>query len=266
MSPTGKKSGKPNQPALSELMARYLERQTTAHGEGFGTPDSQEVVPHEAGPLQPVDPELAWMETLEVLPYFSRQSEANSLKAPPDWPMLVAGQEPFVAVAFCLGNFPQLVRNLQPLLHAKEPGALRSFSGRPLTVPALQTWAEQAVKQKQFPQCLLALATLRLAKQFDTAAACFSELKQIPREWKAAWDNEHAAFLCHRGQSEEALSLWQSQEPSVPVLFNRGIASLFLNKLREARSWLNQAVTQIPETSSWHHLGRLYMALAETGE
>ncbi len=264
MRPSGENRGKPNQPVLSELLARYLQRQTVAQTEGLGAVDSQQVVPHEAGPLQPVDPKLAWTETLEVLRFYSSKSERN-LKAPPDWPALVAGQEPYVGVAFCLGNFPQLVRNLQPLLHVKDPGQLKPSAGRPLSVPAVESWAPQTAKQHQFPQCLLALAALRLAKQFDSAATLVAEQKEIPAEWKAAWENELASLLWHAGHAEEALRLWQSQAPSVPVHFNRGMASLFRNGLREARTCLNQAVTQIPDTSSWHHLGRLYLALAEMG-
>jgi hypothetical protein len=50
----------------------------------------------------------------------------------------------------------------------------------------------------------------------------------------------------------------------VPVLFNRGMAALFLGDAAEARTCLNQAVQQLPEESAWHHLGRLYLALAES--
>ncbi len=266
MAPSGKNLDRRDQPALADLLAGYLQRQTAAQAEGLGTADTQEVVPHEAGPVQPIDPKLAWTETLEVLPFYSSNGEVRPLKAPPDWPVLVAGLEPQVAVAFCLGNFPQLVRNLQPLLHGKDLGQLKPSTGRPLAVSALETWSAQTSKQHRFPECLLALAGCRLARQFDRADALAAEQKEIPAEWKVAWENERAALLWHRGQAAEALKMWQSQESSVPVLFNRGMASLFLNKRPAARSCLNQAVSQIPEASSWHHLGRLYLALAEMGD
>jgi hypothetical protein len=41
------------------------------------------------------------------------------------------------------------------------------------------------------------------------------------------------------------------------------MAALFLDKPADARSWLGQAATQLPETSTWYHLGRLYQTLAE---
>jgi hypothetical protein len=56
--------------------------------------------------------------------------------------------------------------------------------------------------------------------------------------------------------------LWQAQEASVPVLFNRGMAALFLGRAAQAREPLTQAVAGLPETSAWHHLAQLYLALA----
>jgi len=51
---------------------------------------------------------------------------------------------------------------------------------------------------------------------------------------------------------------------SVPILFNRGMAALFLDRPADARAALRTAVEKIPESSGWHHLGRLYLALAES--
>ena len=47
------------------------------------------------------------------------------------------------------------------------------------------------------------------------------------------------------------------------MLFNRGMAALFLGRPAEAREPLRQAVAQLPEKGSWHHLARLYLTLAE---
>jgi hypothetical protein len=41
------------------------------------------------------------------------------------------------------------------------------------------------------------------------------------------------------------------------------MASLFLGRAAEARSALQQAVEQLPDTSAWHHLGHLYLTLAD---
>ena len=84
-----------------------------------------------------------------------------------------------------------------------------------------------------------------------------------PADWKAAWANEEAALAWHRGRTQEAASLWQKQAPSIPVLFNRGMAALFLGKPKEARPLLTKAVNQLSEKDGWHHLGHIYLALAE---
>src|SRR5438105_217632 len=65
----------------------------------------------------------------------------RSWSVPAEWPQLVASQEPVVAVAFALGNFPQLVRNVQPLLTAVDLTRLRETANQPVNLPALLDWA-----------------------------------------------------------------------------------------------------------------------------
>ncbi|HMC64247.1 MAG TPA: hypothetical protein VKI65_04850, partial [Gemmataceae bacterium] len=48
-----------------------------------------------------------------------------------------------------------------------------------------------------------------------------------------------------------------------PVLFNQGMAALFLGRSAEAHSPLSRAVSQLSDENGWHHLGKLYVALAE---
>ncbi len=245
-------------PALAELFTRYLQRQAQAQAEGLGyTEPADEVVPHEAAPAQPVDPQLAWGEAVAVAQHFPGAAP-KAWPVPPDWPGLVAAQEPAVALAFCLGNYPQLVRNLHPLL-SSEPPALRVPPGRPLPAAALADWANA---QTGYPQALLAAGVLRLARHFDEAADLLRQAGDAPAAWQALKANEEAALAWHRGRGEEALALWQAQAPSVPVLFNRGMAALFLGRRDEAVAALTQAVAPLPDTSAWHHLGHLYLALA----
>ena len=262
MTHSAESSGKPVQPSLQDLMAEYLQRQTAAHGAGLGpTAAGGEVEPFEAVPAQPVDPRLAWEEARAVLRYFG--AEARTCKVPAEWPGLVAGREPARSLAFCMGNFPQLVRTLHPLLHAANLGALPEAPGRPLAVPLLLDEAGRDGEQP-FPQVPATLGALRLARQFDQAEALLERRRgQVPAEWAAAWANEEAALAWHRGRAEEAAALWRGQADSVPVLFNRGMAALFLGRPAEARAALRQATAQLPEDGGWHHLGRLYLALAE---
>ena len=52
--------------------------------------------------------------------------------------------------------------------------------------------------------------------------------------------------------------------PRAPaVLFNRGMARLFEGRIAEARPLLQKAIDALPETSGWHALARLYLAVAD---
>lgn len=250
------------QPKLDELMSRYLKRQAGAHADGLATFDASEVTPYEAGPVQPIDPKLAWDEALAVLTYF-REDSTKKPAPPPHWPQLVANHEPVVALAWCVGNFPQLVRNFHQFLHQASLAGLKPGGGRPVNAPALVDWTAQIGAKKTFPEALLAVGALRLAKHFDEADALLCILQpDVPAEWRAAWANEHAALAWHRGQAEQALRLWNAAEISLPVCFNRGMAELFSGDAKAARSILQDVVGQIPEASAWHHLARLYLTLA----
>jgi tetratricopeptide (TPR) repeat protein len=247
-----------SQPKLSDLLERYLNKQSAAHGAGLATFDpSGEVLPFEAGPVQPVDPQPAWREGIAALTSVKKNL---ALQAPPGWPTLVAAHEPVVSVAFCVGNFPQLMRNLHLLLHG-DPTRQRPTGARAIDVPEVLTWAEKAAAKKQFAEMLVGIGALRLAGQYD-AAARLLDRNDVPEEWRAAWDNERAALAWHRGDSEQSLALWNEQAESAPVLFNRGMAALFLGRRKEAIGPLTKAVEMLPETSAWHHLGRLYLTLA----
>jgi tetratricopeptide (TPR) repeat protein len=257
MKPTPDSTRPPAPGALADLFRAYLERQTTAQAEGLGYAESaDEVVPHEAVPVQPVDPRRAWDDARAVVAHLGVGGDA-ALPVPPEWPALVAAQEPAVAVAFCLGNYPQLVRNLHPLLGG-DPVALRVVPSRPLSAPALSEWARRTPGG---PAALLAAGVLRLAGQYEEAEGVLRSA-DVPAGWRAVRANEEAALAWHRGRAEEALAAWQAQEASVPVLFNRGMAALFVGRVSEARADLTAAVEQLPETSAWYHLGHLYLALA----
>lgn len=255
-------AGTPVQPPLAELFARYFQHQLTAQTAGFAAAEAGEVVPHEAGPVPAVDPRLAWDGAVAALGFYPRADTAKALPKPADWASLTAVHEPAAGLAFAAGNFPQLVRNLQPLLQAQSLTALRPGNAQPLHAPALRDWA---ARDQSFPRALLALGALRLARQFDAAAELLREVKaKTPAVWQDALANEEAALAWHAGRADEALRLWQAQPDSVPVLFNRGMAALFSGRPAEARAALSKAVAAIPEDSAWHHLGRLYLALAET--
>src|SRR5207248_2434981 len=111
---------------------------------------------------------------------------------------------------------------------------------------------------------LVIAGVLRLAKQFGLAAQILSEQKAkcLP-EWRTALANEEAALAWQEGRWADAAERWLTLPVSVPVLFNRGLADLFLDRPAQARESLNQAVAGLPDTNPWHHLAKLYLSLAE---
>lgn len=235
--------------SVSDLFARYLEQQIDAHARGVGHAESgEDATPFDAVPVQPVDPRLAWADAVAAASLAS--------DVPPEWPSLVQVQEPAVAVAFCLGNYPQLVRDLHPLLTG-EAVALRQPSPRPIVLPALVAWAEKASDE---PRRYLAAGVARLARHFDLAEKLLA-ISPTP-SWQALHGNEAAALAWHRGEGAKALGMWRSLPDSPPVLFNRGMAALFLGETDLAVFSLDAANRQLPETSAWHHLASLYRALA----
>jgi hypothetical protein len=244
-------------------MARYLARQSAAHLAGLAAAPSGEVEAYEAVPVQAVDPRQAWDEAVSALGHFG---PAGKLPKPPaDWSALVAAQEPVAALPFAVGHFPQLVRDLLPLLRVGSLTTLTDLPGRQVEGLMLEPVVRSAVKKETPQAIILALGTLRLARQFDGADALGRKYEsQIPSEWRAAWDNEIAALDWQRGRRVEAAKRWESLPESVPVLFNRGMAALFSDCPADARGWLKKAVDGLSESSAWHHLGRLYLALAET--
>jgi tetratricopeptide (TPR) repeat protein len=260
MTRTEQSSEGPGSLSLSDLFSQYLREQVATQAQGFGSLEAScEVVPYDAVPVQPVDPQLAWDDALAVLRYFPAAA-ARSWTVPDDWPALVCDQESAVALAFCLGNFPQLVRNLHPLLNGSDLAALRVAPARPVTASSLRDWVHSS---REPAHLLLAAGVLRLARHFDEAEELLHEAASVPAEWQPVRANEEAALAWHRGRADEALALWEAQPASVPVLFNRGMAALFLGRPDAARAALAEAVAALPETCAWYHLGHLYLALTE---
>jgi tetratricopeptide (TPR) repeat protein len=248
------------QPGLTDLFAGYLQKQADAQAAGIAIFDG-EVTPYESGPVQPLDPKLAWDESLAVLTLFGKEAPPRR-QAPPHWSQLVAVHESLVAIACCVGNFPQLMRNFHQVLTQPDSTDWQPTAGRPAIAADLQPWVQQIGQKQQFPQMLIAVGTLRLARHLDAADAFIKAYDaDAPAEWRTAWENEKAALAWHAGRCEEARRIWDQLQATTPVLFNRGMAALFLGDLAVAKQHLSAAVAQLPTSSAWHHLGRLYLTL-----
>ena len=239
---TRKTTSMSTQPSLEDLMVRFLASRSDAataaveHGGG-------EVEPYEVAAGFRVDPRAAWNDA-------TNQLKAAAVQPPPDWSQIVNQSAAVFAMPMAAGNFPQRVRDLQPLLGEFKPAALRPGEA-PAPLPGLaglRNWiAKNAANHP-----VLAGGLARLIGDFDNAE------RLLPAD--AA--NERAALAWQRGKCEAALKAWNAMPESPAVLFNRGMALLFLGKIAEAKPALNQAIAAIPEASGWNALARLYLAVA----
>ncbi len=234
------------QPSLEDLMVRFLASRSDAAATAV-EPGEGDVEPHEVATGFRVDPWAAWNDA-------TSQINAAAAPLPPDWATLVNQPASAFAVAMAVGNFPQKVRDLHPLLTKFEPTQLRPSGSQTPTagLSSLRSW----IAKNAETQPLVAAGLARLIGDFDTAE------KLLASKDPAAL-NERAALLWHRGRCAEALAEWNALPESPAVLFNRGMALLFTGKISEAKSALTKAIIVLPETSGWNALARLYLALAE---
>jgi tetratricopeptide (TPR) repeat protein len=247
------------QPTVSELLLRFLRQPVEAPAA------SGEAVPHNLLE-QPLDRQLTWNEAISAAAHFDSGLRIAT-EMPADWSILIDAHQhqQTTAVPFALGNYPQMVRSVQALLNKDELLPVSSSKdSSALKVPSLVQWAKGLGKNAEVPQVLLAAGVLRSAGHFDEAEALLHRLTSTGQaQWQAAHANEIAALAWHRGHTAESARLWSQQADHVPVLFNRGMAYLFLKEPAKARAPFKQAVARLPEGDGWHHLARLYLVLAD---
>lgn len=235
------------QPTLQDLMVRFLASRSDAASAAVETGEG-EVEPHEVAAGFRVDPRAAWNDATATLP--KNTTGSPSVPLPPDWAALVNQPTPAFAVPMAAGNFPQRVRDLQPLLNKFNPAELRPATTHATPgLSGLRNWIEKNAAT----QPILAAGLARFIGDFATAE------RLLP----ADAENERAALLWQRGQTEEALALWNSLPETPSVLFNRGMALLFSGAIAEAKPVIMKAISMIPESSGWNALARLYLAVAE---
>jgi hypothetical protein len=234
------------QPSLEDLMVRFLASRSDAAATAVELGEG-DVEPHEVATGFRVDPWAAWNDA-------TSQINAAAVPLPPDWATLVNQPASAFAVAMAIGNFPQKVRDLHPLLTKFEPTELRPSGSQPPTpgLASLRNW----IGKNSDTQPLVAAGLARLIGDFDMA-------EKLLTAKDTATANERAALLWHRGRSGEALAAWNALPETPSILFNRGMALLFTGQIMEAKTALTKAIGVLPETSGWNALARLYLAVAE---
>ncbi len=244
-------SSNPNgQPTLTDLMVRFLATRSDAATMAAVEPASGDVEPHEVAAGFRVDPRTAWTDAIAAT--------HAAAPIPSDWSSFVNQPSAAFAVAMAVGNFPQRVKDLHPLLKKFDAKELRPKAGQAALpgLSGLRAWIERTATS----EALLAAGVARTLGDFDRAEQLLTAATSEP---KATWENERAALLWHRGECEAALAAWTAMADSPTVHFNRGMASLFTGRTAEARTQLDAAIAGVPESSGWSALARLYLAVAE---
>jgi tetratricopeptide (TPR) repeat protein len=247
-------------PSLDELMERFLTRPSA----GDPLPQS-EVEPQEVITGLRTEPRLAWKESLAVLPLLGAVEASGDGPLPSDWAQLVLSQQSYTSLAFALGNYPQLVRDFASLLRRETLTKAKptSEASPSLATSAMKDWAQKTLTKGNPEAILAAVGVLRLAREYDLAEKLLNDARtKLPSTLASVIANEEAALLWHRGKCQEAFDSWMKQGDSIPVMFNRGMAALFLGREGASR-YLAEVIGKLPDTSAWYHLAQLYLKCAE---
>ena len=210
------------QPTLDDLMVRFLASRSdaaTAAVEPAG-----EVEPYEVAAGFRVDPRAAWLDANAALAT-GGNAPPPAVQLPSEWASLVGQPAAAFAVPMAAGHFPQRVKDLQPLLVKFNPAELRPSGTQPALpgFSGLRLWLAKNGATNQ----LVASGIARTLGDFDTAARLVAS---VP-----AADNDRAALRWQKGECAEALAAWEAMPESPAVLFNRGMARLFMGRIAEDR-------------------------------
>ena len=253
------------QPRLDELFVSYLQQRSTAALAEPAVRES-EVELHHAASLAIVDARQAFNDAIAVVGWLcDDRSAVAHVQSPPGWGAFVHEQDTVVPIPFCVGHYPQMLRDVAPLLSAEPPSSLLAETADPQEMNDVAAWGTNMLRGRRWAEATLAAAVLRMTRQEDKACNLLGEVKRAaPAGWQPLLGNEEAALAWAAGDRRRAADLWTAHPLPArpPILFNRGLAALFADRTEEAGKLLHEAVQQLPESSPWHHLGQLYLALA----
>lgn len=229
------------QPSLADLTARFLARPAANEAE-FG------VEPHEVIAGFTTDSRTTWTEAVAAAKLLGvKDLTANS---PSDWSAYSrqAASADFLPLA--LGHFPQQVREISSLLApAKKPMHAES-RGWTATKPTAAGLMLNAAAARVSGNAAEAERLLADAEKLCTDAAA-----------KTLLQNEKAALRWQTGDRTAALAMWKQLPESGVASFNLGVAHLAAGEKSEAQIHLKSAIARLSDTTGWHHLAQLYLAL-----
>jgi tetratricopeptide (TPR) repeat protein len=246
-------------PGLQELFRQLLGERIQAAAGGFLGERLLEVVPYQGLPPLAIDAGLAWAEALEAARAF--ELPTNSLECPSGWAELVADAAPTACVPMCLGNFPQMVRDVKALAEIANLPSLRPQPrSAPVADSGVRSWRSS---DTSLPVRLARAGLLRLCGDYAEAKQVLAEMPKARGELKSALLNERAALAWHQGDHETADGLWKQAKEEIPILFNRGLAMLFCGEAAQSKPLFDRVLGDLPASSGWRQLAELYLAVIE---
>ncbi|MCS6976449.1 MAG: hypothetical protein NZM31_05495 [Gemmatales bacterium] len=257
-------------PSISELLNRFLTRRSL-DAEAMDAPEPVgEVQLYQASDLLAVSPQAAMIDAWEAATRLTGREKAlgfvpRRFRPPSEWARLVRRAEPRCLIPCCVGVFPQLVRDASPLLTAD----LEQWQTTPSSsweMPEVEGWGREHLAAGRPAEALFAVGMLRIAGQYEAASKLLDRIRSTaPDTWADVLANEQAALLWFLGDLAGAERMWKAhpQSGNGVVLYNRGVTALCQGR-KDAIELFDRASAAWPESSTWHHLARMYRTLAET--
>jgi hypothetical protein len=208
-----------------------------------------EVEPYQAQPALGLDLATAWNDAL--LPATLLDSDAHvSARFPTGWQ---AARYLCFAAPFpcCTGLAPQFLQNISGIMNDAS-----NYFQQQLPGFSSVSGAEMTLETKSV------LSQLALARVGGDATRTSELIDQLDNEHLR--QNERAAQLWLSGDRTQAESLWHDIDLNHPVIaFNRGLAALANGQHQRGQGCMTRAARGFPESTGWHHLAELYLAVSE---
>ena len=228
-------------PRWQDLLAKVIQQD---HHE---VPTS-EVELYQAQPALGLDLGIAWSEALLPGQILADEELRVQARFPTSWN---AARQVSLSAPFpcCIGMAPQFLQKIDGIMENADD----FFQQESLGMPALS--ADITLDNKT-PLSQLAIA--RLAGDVNQIEHLIPQL-----DGELLQKNERAAQLWFAGRREEARDAWDSLDGENPIVaFNQGLAALAQGDTEQGRACLTKAVEGFPESTGWHHLAELYLAVA----
>ncbi|HQR07804.1 MAG TPA: hypothetical protein PLN21_13335 [Gemmatales bacterium] len=229
-------------PRWQDLLAKLI------HQDHHEAPAS-EVELYQAQPALGLDLGIAWSEALLPGQLLAEEEPRVSARFPASWN---AARHVTLAAPFpcCIGMAPQFLQKIDAIMENAEAFFQQETVGMPML-------SADITLDNKTPLSQMAIA--RLAGDANQIERLIPQL-----DGELLQKNERAAQLWFAGRLDEAREAWDNLDGENPVIaFNQGLAAMATGDVERGRECLAIAVEGFPESTGWHHLAELYLAVAD---